>query len=332
LPRSAARAVTVVLSRHSPLAVAASIATPPRLPGPLTIFFFFNDTATTEIYTLSLHDALPISSMAKKAQSPTTRASMSSWNVTPPSNSSDPWARSKRSLSLAWRSASESGIGKGLHSLEADLGDHGAQRLLVGLEGAGHGLVRVRGGQPTVLGGTVHAVVEKRTAQELVEIAPARPIESGQSRPALERHVDDGGLAEAGAGRAHALHHLADARAQLVRDLVGARVQPPVGHQLEGGGGRRCAHGIGVEGAVLGHALRAIPHGIATMGHGGHERLLPAHRGPGEPARDDLGEGGEIRSDAEVLLCAAGRIAEARDHLVEDQHHVVPLGQRAQFL
>src|SRR2546430_7706915 len=28
---------------------------------PLYTFFFFNDTATTEIYTLSLHDALPIS-------------------------------------------------------------------------------------------------------------------------------------------------------------------------------------------------------------------------------------------------------------------------------
>src|SRR2546422_8685112 len=27
---------------------------------PLCFFFFFNDTATTEIYTLSLHDALPI--------------------------------------------------------------------------------------------------------------------------------------------------------------------------------------------------------------------------------------------------------------------------------
>src|SRR5258708_16335354 len=27
---------------------------------PFTFFFFFNDTATTEIYTLSLHDALPI--------------------------------------------------------------------------------------------------------------------------------------------------------------------------------------------------------------------------------------------------------------------------------
>src|SRR5438093_12344031 len=27
----------------------------------VSFFFFFNDTATTEIYTLSLHDALPIS-------------------------------------------------------------------------------------------------------------------------------------------------------------------------------------------------------------------------------------------------------------------------------
>src|SRR2546430_8999639 len=27
----------------------------------LVVIFFFNDTATTEIYTLSLHDALPIS-------------------------------------------------------------------------------------------------------------------------------------------------------------------------------------------------------------------------------------------------------------------------------
>src|SRR5256714_287038 len=29
-------------------------------PAPLALVFFFNDTATTEIYTLSLHDALPI--------------------------------------------------------------------------------------------------------------------------------------------------------------------------------------------------------------------------------------------------------------------------------
>src|SRR5439155_24831326 len=33
-------------------------------------FFFFNDTATTEIYTLSLHDALPISRAAPAGRSP----------------------------------------------------------------------------------------------------------------------------------------------------------------------------------------------------------------------------------------------------------------------
>src|SRR6266480_5529965 len=32
-------------------------------------FFFFNDTATTEIYTLSLHDALPISCVSGAAHS-----------------------------------------------------------------------------------------------------------------------------------------------------------------------------------------------------------------------------------------------------------------------
>src|SRR5258706_499495 len=31
-----------------------------RPPASIPTFFFFNDTATTEIYTLSLHDALPI--------------------------------------------------------------------------------------------------------------------------------------------------------------------------------------------------------------------------------------------------------------------------------
>src|SRR2546430_16268208 len=34
-------------------------------------FFFFNDTATTEIYTLSLHDALPISSKKPSVYSDT---------------------------------------------------------------------------------------------------------------------------------------------------------------------------------------------------------------------------------------------------------------------
>src|SRR3712207_7257766 len=36
--------------------------------------FFFNDTATTEIYTLSLHDALPISPRRRPGRRPTRRA------------------------------------------------------------------------------------------------------------------------------------------------------------------------------------------------------------------------------------------------------------------
>src|SRR5437588_1591629 len=39
----------------------------------LLSFFFFNDTATTEIYTLSLHDALPISAAACNLFPPTAR-------------------------------------------------------------------------------------------------------------------------------------------------------------------------------------------------------------------------------------------------------------------
>src|SRR6266568_9466585 len=43
---------------------------------PLQLIFFFNDTATTEIYTLSLHDALPICSQRQRcrgAHRPSTR-------------------------------------------------------------------------------------------------------------------------------------------------------------------------------------------------------------------------------------------------------------------
>src|SRR2546426_4599912 len=41
----------------------------------ISSFFFFNDTATTEIYTLSLHDALPICSTTARASRSTTSPS-----------------------------------------------------------------------------------------------------------------------------------------------------------------------------------------------------------------------------------------------------------------
>src|SRR6266478_7275759 len=41
-------------------------------------FFFFNDTATTEIYTLSLHDALPI--VTARRSMPTVSNSRQNWH------------------------------------------------------------------------------------------------------------------------------------------------------------------------------------------------------------------------------------------------------------
>src|SRR5256885_16658703 len=53
------------------------------------IFFFFNDTATTEIYTLSLHDALPISRSHFFAIAPAaTRTSVSRADARPPPRAS----------------------------------------------------------------------------------------------------------------------------------------------------------------------------------------------------------------------------------------------------
>src|SRR6478672_13961105 len=50
-------------------------------------FFFFNDTATTEIYTLSLHDALPISSCSISARKP--RSCMCGSRMTSPTRSEE---------------------------------------------------------------------------------------------------------------------------------------------------------------------------------------------------------------------------------------------------
>src|SRR2546425_12246295 len=75
---------------------------------PCPFFFFFNDTATTEIYTLSLHDALPISrpcaswarpsSVTSPSATPSTRA-RASWAPASPSASGAATARSEEHTS-----------------------------------------------------------------------------------------------------------------------------------------------------------------------------------------------------------------------------------------
>src|SRR5690349_22396887 len=44
-------------------------------------FFFFNDPATTEIYTLSLHDALPISTIPRRRRRARARRSLRSGRI-----------------------------------------------------------------------------------------------------------------------------------------------------------------------------------------------------------------------------------------------------------
>src|SRR5437879_7237634 len=49
------------------------------LPSLIALYFSFNDTATTEIYTLSLHDALPISSTSVWSTGASANARTSRW-------------------------------------------------------------------------------------------------------------------------------------------------------------------------------------------------------------------------------------------------------------
>src|SRR3712207_7492127 len=54
-------------------------------------YFFFNDTATTEIYTLSLHDALPIYSKSGCPPSCNTTTTLPSKSIARPSKKSPVW-------------------------------------------------------------------------------------------------------------------------------------------------------------------------------------------------------------------------------------------------
>src|SRR2546425_3805110 len=67
----------------------------------LFFFFFFNDTATTEIYTLSLHDALPIfpPRFTGRCSSPSPR---SGWSPTSPAPRSRSEEHTSELQSLAY--------------------------------------------------------------------------------------------------------------------------------------------------------------------------------------------------------------------------------------
>src|SRR5688572_31403996 len=66
----------------------------------MSFFFFFNDTATTEIYTLSLHDALPILASADQADAAGPRAQHRAEDLAPlPRTADGPQGRSEEHTS-----------------------------------------------------------------------------------------------------------------------------------------------------------------------------------------------------------------------------------------
>src|SRR5258708_17162459 len=89
------------------------------------LLFFFNDTATTEIYTLSLHDALPIS--RSRSRAPTT-VSYTDGLLPRPRSLSIParaWAAANRNTRAATYLRSEE------HTSELQSPDHLVCRLLL---------------------------------------------------------------------------------------------------------------------------------------------------------------------------------------------------------
>src|SRR2546430_10893564 len=70
-----------------------------KLLGGLDLFFFFNDTATTEIYTLSLHDALPIWSERSMLQ-PEMQVEIASGGFNKVDHASGDWGGDRKSTRL----------------------------------------------------------------------------------------------------------------------------------------------------------------------------------------------------------------------------------------
>src|SRR2546430_3783462 len=106
-------------------------------------FFFFNDTATTEIYTLSLHDALPICLNRTRARRPGVRrirraaTASSSIRIPIPTNSDRKSTRlnsSHSQISYAGFCLKKNPSRPGIDPLLATLGSH-ADLVVAGVDG-----------------------------------------------------------------------------------------------------------------------------------------------------------------------------------------------------
>src|SRR5579884_4397545 len=100
----------------------------------LLSFFFFNDTATTEIYTLSLHDALPISPPVIEIAPPAPaipELALLAWPVTPTDRKITRLNSSHVAISYAvfcLKKKKQTGTGSQISKLELTEDDNSAAR------------------------------------------------------------------------------------------------------------------------------------------------------------------------------------------------------------
>src|SRR6202048_1717746 len=126
------------------------------------LLFFFNDTATTEIYTLSLHDALPISALEIVVRAvggiPTLAVLISESNQTAELIGAGGQNRVAPYLIVTHRNA---GLGVARIRRDAIVGDAAPQRIVIGAPFETHPLlIAQHGGE----GRVVPRAVQKRIA------------------------------------------------------------------------------------------------------------------------------------------------------------------------
>src|SRR5258708_31786649 len=94
------------------------------------LLFFFNDTATTEIYTLSLHDALPISAVSQSCQISSSLRKRKSTSLDKIASASNPALR-KMLVARTINIFRKAGLRSEEHTSELQSPDHLVCRLLL---------------------------------------------------------------------------------------------------------------------------------------------------------------------------------------------------------
>ena len=172
-----------------------------------------------------------------------------------------------------------------------------------------------------------HALAQQRgeggAAQQgggvVLEVAE---IEAGEARRlGADVGLEDRGAPVCAARHAAAREHLVEAALHQVHHFLGVVGGLAAGDDPEGRHAGRGGQRIGVEGPRMRHHLVTVPVRVRPGLEHPHDVPFPHHGAAVQPAGHHLGQRRHVRRDAEILLRAAHRVAKARHHLIENQHH-----------